>query len=170
MIGAALATRIREDARHFEASLSCDSGRRAVTQDGYRVLVLTRLREAVRRGRLWPVNHLLRMLTTTLYGIEIGNDVTLGAGVNFVHTVGIVIGGDATLGERVIFYGSNTVGTASDNGYPTIGDDVVVGAGARILGPVTVGAGAVIGANSVVLSDVPAGVTVVGAPARVVDG
>jgi serine O-acetyltransferase len=66
--------------------------------------------------------------------------------------------------------GSNTVGTAKDNGYPVVGDDVVLGAGARVLGPVQVGARAVIGANAVVLSDIAADCVAVGVPARAVPG
>jgi serine O-acetyltransferase len=104
----------------------------------------------------------------TLFGIEIGKDVTLGHGVYFVHTSGIVIGGDSRIGNRVRFYGSNTIGTAKDNGYPVIEDDVWIGAGARILGPITIGAGARIGANAVVLTSVPAGAVAVGIPAKVV--
>jgi serine O-acetyltransferase len=64
--------------------------------------------------------------------------------------------------------GNNTIGTAKDNGCPIIEDDVTVGCGARVLGPIRVGRGATIGANAVVLHDVPPGATVVGAPARVV--
>lgn len=137
----------------------------AASQDGYRVLFLNRLREAA-RGRVPGVNHTLRMVQTALFGIEIGKDVTLGEGVNFTHTLGIVIGGDAKIGARVKFMGNNTVGTAKDNGYPVIEDDVVVGCGARILGPVRVGARSVIGANAVVLSDVPPDTVVSGIPAK----
>lgn len=137
----------------------------AASQDGYRVLFLNRLREAA-RGRVPGVNHTLRMVQTALFGIEIGKDVTLGEGVNFTHTLGIVIGGDAKIGARVKFMGNNTVGTAKDNGYPIIEDDVVVGCGARILGPVRVGARSVIGANAVVLSDVPPDTVVSGIPAK----
>lgn len=137
----------------------------AASQDGYRVLFLNRLREAA-RGKVPGVNHALRMVQTALFGIEIGKDVTLGEGVNFTHTLGIVIGGDARIGNRVKFMGNNTVGTAKDNGYPTIEDDVIVGCGARILGPIRVGARAVIGANAVVLSDVEPDTVVSGIPAR----
>jgi len=136
--------------------------------DSYAVLAITRLREAARALRVPGANRLLRLVQMTVYGIEIGKDVELGDGVYFVHTLGTVIGGDSKIGRRVRFMGNNTVGTAKDNGYPVIEDDVVIGSGARILGPVRVGAGARIGANAVVLEDVPAGSVVVGIPARAI--
>lgn len=141
--------------------------RTALLFDGFAVLALTRAREAARRLHIPLVNRALRLAQTAVYGIEIGKDVSLGRGVYFVHTLGTVIGGDAKVGDRVRFLGNNTVGTAKDNGYPIIEDDVVVGCGARILGPVRVGAGAVIGANAVVVRDVPAGALAVGVPAVV---
>jgi len=140
----------------------------ALSSDSYRIVSLHRAREAAMRWHVPGVNHTLRIVQTAVFGIEIGKDVTLGHGVYFVHPVGITIGGDARIGDRVRFYGNNTVGTAKENGYPTIGDDVVVGAGARILGPITVGARAQIGANSVVLHDIPPDSVAVGMPARVV--
>ena len=139
----------------------------ALSSDAFHILVLTRLREAVRGARIPFVNHLLRVLTTVLYSIEIGNEAKLGTGVDFVHSLGTVVGGTSTIGDHVVFLGNNTVGNAKNNGYPCIEDDVTVGAGARILGPVRVGKGAVIGANAVVLIDVPAGGTATGIPARV---
>lgn len=138
----------------------------ALSSDGLQLLALLRLRERARALHVPGANHVLRRIMSAVYGLEVGNEVSLGEGVYFVHPVGIVIGGNARIGARVRFMGSNTVGTAKDNGYPVIGDDVLIGAGARILGPVHVGAGAVIAANAVVLSDVPPGVTVVGAPAK----
>jgi serine O-acetyltransferase len=139
----------------------------ALSQDGYKVLVTTRLRESARRYHVPGVNHALRLATTVLYGIEIGKDVELGDGVNFAHTLGTVIGGTSKVGNRVKFMGNNTVGTAKDNGCPVIEDDVVVGCGARILGPIRIGKGAFIGANAVVLTDVPAGAIASGIPARI---
>ncbi len=138
----------------------------ALSQDGYKVLLATRLRETARRWHVPGVNHALRLATTVLYGIEIGNEIELGDGVNFAHTLGTVIGGTSKVGARVKFMGNNTVGTAKDNGCPVIEEDVVVGCGARILGPIRIGKGAFIGANAVVLSDVPAGAVVSGIPAR----
>lgn len=142
--------------------------RTALSQDSYAITTLNVVRAAARRWHVPVVNTLLRRVQSTLFGIEIGKDVTLGLGVYFVHPHGVVIGGDARIGNRVRFYGSNTVGTAKDNGYPTIGDDVWIGAGARILGPVRIGARARIGANAVVLDDVPPDSVAVGLPARVV--
>lgn len=165
---------LRQDARQLALAASGrdddDAVRRAIlSNDSYRILALHRLRERAQRARWLPgVNHGLRLVQTAVFGIEIGKDVTLGEGVYFVHPVGVVVGGDARVGHRVRFYGNNTVGTAKDNGYPTLEDDVVVGAGARILGPITVGARCEIGANAVVLTDVPPDSVVVGVPARVV--
>jgi serine O-acetyltransferase len=139
----------------------------ALSQDGYKVLVLSRVRESARRWHVPGVNHALRLVQTAIYGIEIGNTVELGDGVNFAHTLGTVIGGTSRVGARVKFLGNNTVGTAKDNGCPVIEDDVVVGCGARVLGPIRIGKGAFIGANAVVLSDVPAGAVVSGIPAKV---
>jgi len=138
-----------------------------VTADAFRVLALNRARETVRDLHIPLLNHALRVAQTAVLGVEIGNDVTLGRGVYFVHPIGIVIGGDSRIGDRVRFYGNNTVGTARDDGYPVLEDDVWVGAGARILGPVRIGQGARIGANAVVLTDVPAGHIAVGVPAVV---
>lgn len=138
-----------------------------LTADGYRILAMNRVREAARKYRVPLLNAVLRSAQQAMAGIEIGKEVTLGEGVYFVHPVGVVIGGDARIGHRVRFYGSNTIGTAKDDGYPTIEDDVWIGAGARILGPITVGARSRIGANAVVVTNVPADSVAVGIPAKI---
>jgi serine O-acetyltransferase len=137
-----------------------------LSTDSFRITALQRARELSRKLRIPLANHGLRMVQTAFLGIEIGKDVVLGNGVYFVHPLGVVIGGNARIGDRVRFYGSNTIGTAKDNGYPTIEEDVWIGAGARILGPITIGARSRIGANAVVLKDVPADSVAVGIPAR----
>jgi serine O-acetyltransferase len=139
----------------------------AVTQDGYKVLLMSRIRESARRWHVPGVNHTLRLITTVLYSIEIGNDIELGEGINFTHTLGTVIGGTSKVGSRVKFMGNNTIGTAKDNGCPVIEDDVVIGCGARVLGPIRIGRGASIGANAVVLTDVPPGAIATGIPATI---
>jgi serine acetyltransferase len=144
-----------------------DAVRAALTQDGYKVLLMSRVREAARRWHVPGVNHALRLATTVLYSIEIGNDIELGEGINFTHTLGTVIGGTSKVGSRVKFMGNNTIGTAKDNGCPVIEDDVVIGCGARVLGPIRIGRGAFIGANAVVLTDVPPGAIATGIPAKI---
>ena len=138
-----------------------------MSHDGSQVLVLSRLAQAARRHSVPVFGSFVRRMQTTLFGIEIARDVQLGEGVVFVHTVGVVIGGDSRVGDRVWFLGGNTIGSVNTGGYPRIGNDVVIGAGARILGPVTIGDGASIGANAVVLCDVPAGAIALGVPAVV---
>lgn len=141
---------------------------RMMRTDAYLLLLIFRMRRAVLRARVPFVNRVLRLSQIVFGGIEIGNDVALGSGVYFIHSVGSVVGGTARVGNRVRFMGNNTIGTARDNGCPVIEDDVEVGCGARILGPVHIGARAVIGANAVVLCDVPADSIAVGAPARII--
>lgn len=135
--------------------------------DSYRITALQRLREAGRALHVPLVNHAVRVVQMALFAIEINTDVTLGEGVYFVHSLGVIIGGDARIGARVRFFGNNTVGTVHDDGYPVIEDDVWVGAGARILGPIRIGARARIGANAVVLCDVPPDHVAAGVPAKV---
>jgi len=144
-----------------------DAVKAALSQDGYKVLLFSRVRETARRWHVPGVNHALRLATTVLYSIEIGNDIELGDGINFTHTLGTVIGGTSKVGARVKFMGNNTIGSAKDNGCPVIEDDVVIGCGARVLGPVRIGKGAYIGANAVVLTDVPAGAIATGIPAKI---
>ena len=135
--------------------------------DSYTITALNRVRGWARRHHVPVVNHALRVVQTAMHGIELGKDVKLGHGIWFIHPLGIVIGGNAEVGNRVRFFGNNTVGTAKENGYPVIEDDVWVGAGARILGPIRVGARSVIGANAVVLTDVPPDSVAVGVPAKI---
>lgn len=140
---------------------------RAVSYDGYAVLAMNRARAFARRWHIPFVNRALRLTQMALYDIEIDKDAELGEGVNFMHTIGVVIGGDAKVGARTMFMGNITIGNLENRGYPRIGKDVVIGAGARILGPITIGDGARIGANAVVVADVPPGATAVGVPAVV---
>jgi serine O-acetyltransferase len=139
----------------------------AVSHDGAQVLALSRLRQAAQRWRIPVVGSVLRRMQTALFGIDIGKHVKLGEGVLFAHTVGVVIGGDAQIGDRVMFLGSNTIGSIRLHDFPSIGNDTIIGAGARILGAVTIGAHAAIGANAVVLADVPPGAAAYGVPAVV---
>ena len=131
--------------------------------------MLFRLRRVVRRLHIPFANRILRLVQMMFGGIEIGNDVTLGRGVFFIHSFGIVIGGTARVGATACGFSAATPSARhATTGIPTIEDDVQLGAGARVLGPVRIGPRAVIGANAVVLTDIPADAVAVGAPARVV--
>lgn len=140
-----------------------------VLSGSFSVLALNRLREGAGALHLASVARLLGVSQEALYGIEIGKDVKLGHGVWFVHPSGTVIEGTSRIGDRVRFMGDNVVGALRGEGYPIIDDDVFVGTGARILGPVRIGARAVIGANALVLQDVPKGGLAMGIPATLRD-
>ncbi len=104
-------------------------------------------------------------------GIEIHPGATIGRRVFIDHGMGIVIGETAVIGDDCTLYHGVTLGGTSWNKgkrHPTLGRNVVVGAGAKILGPIDVGDDAKVGSNAVVVRDVPAGATAVGIPARVV--
>ena len=125
------------------------------------------------RGLRWLgrfTSHLGRWLT----GIEIHPGARIGSCVFIDHGMGVVIGETAEVGDGCTIYQGVTLGGTSlyrgTKRHPTLGDGVVVGAGAKVLGGFTVGAGARIGSNAVVVKEVPAGATVVGIPGRIVEG
>jgi len=105
-------------------------------------------------------------------GIEIHPGARIGKNLFIDHGMGVVIGETAEIGDNVLMYHGVTLGgIGGEKGskrHPTIEDDVIIGAGAKILGPITIGKGAKIGANSVVLENIPPYCTAVGAPAKVV--
>lgn len=117
-------------------------------------------------GRL--VSHVGRFLT----GIEIHPGATVGRRLFIDHGMGVVIGETAVIGDDVTLYHGVTLGGTSWNKgrrHPTLANGVVIGAGAKILGPITIGAAAKVGSNAVVVKDVPARATAVGNPARIID-
>ena len=114
------------------------------------------------------VSHIARGLT----GIEIHPGATIGRRFFIDHGMGVVIGETAEIGDDVTLYHGVTLGGTSwkeGKRHPTLGKGVVVGAGAKILGPIHVGDNAKIGSNAVVVKDVPAGATAAGIPARILD-
>jgi len=113
------------------------------------------------------LSHIARFLT----GIEIHPGATIGKGFFIDHGMGVVIGETAEIGDNVTLYHGVTLGGVTWDKvkrHPTVDDGVVIGSGAKVLGPFTVGKGAKIGSNSVVVKEVPPNSTVVGIPGRVV--
>jgi serine O-acetyltransferase len=113
------------------------------------------------------ISHIARFLT----GIEIHPGATIGQGVFIDHGMGVVIGETAIVGDYALIYQGVTLGgTGKESGkrHPTLGENVVVGAGAKVLGNIEIGSNVRIGAGSVVLRNVPSGCTVVGIPGRIV--
>jgi serine O-acetyltransferase len=114
---------------------------------------------------------ILSQLTRFVTGVEIHPGATIGRRLFIDHAMGVVIGETAEIGDDVMLYHGVTLGgrsLAREKRHPTIEDGVSIGAGARVLGPITVGRGAQIGANAVVVKDVPAGAVVVGVPGKVI--
>jgi len=113
-------------------------------------------------------SHIARWVT----GIEIHPAAKLGRRLVIDHGMGVVIGETAEVGDDCYFYHQITLGvarTSAGKRHPTVGNNVIIGAGAKVLGPITVGDNARIGSNAVVVDPVPADTTVVGIPARPVD-
>ncbi len=122
-----------------------------------------------RRGLKLPAR-LLSQASRAVTGVEIHPGARLGRRLFIDHGMGVVIGETAEVGEDVtIFHGTTLGGTSMSKGkrHPTVGNRVIIGAGAKVLGPVHLGDGAKIGANAVVVKDVPDGAVSVGVPAKV---
>ncbi|WP_026549179.1 serine O-acetyltransferase EpsC [Arthrobacter sp. Br18] len=120
-----------------------------------------------RPGLRFPAR-VLAQLARTLTGVEIHPAATIGRRFFIDHGMGVVIGGTSEIGDDVMLYQGVTLGGRSlekVKRHPTIGDRVTVGAGAKVLGPITIGAGSAVGANAVVVKDTPPDSIVTGIPA-----
>jgi serine O-acetyltransferase len=167
-------SRIRED---IQCVFARDPAARSVFEvitcyPGFHALQLHRVNHLLWQvGLRWLArvgSHFTRFVT----GIEIHPGAMIGRRVFIDHGMGVVIGETAEIGDDCTLYHGVTLGGVSWNKgkrHPTLGKGVVVGAGAKILGPFVVGDGAKVGSNSVVVKAVPAGATVVGIPARIVE-
>ena len=136
-------------------------------------VVIFRLSHWFYQHKLSPVAKLLSLVNFVLFGLEIAVKCEIGGGLYFPHTQGTVIGANkigvnATIYHNVTFGAREVDLSYSESSRPTVGDNVIVGAGAKVLGAVTLGHGSRVGANAVVLEHVADGATVVGIPARVI--
>lgn len=166
--------RLREDiACVFERDPAARSTWEVLTcYPGFHALTLHRLAHWLWGQRLrWlarALSHFARWIT----GVEIHPGATIGRRVFIDHGMGVVIGETAVIGDECTLYHGVTLGGTSWNKgkrHPTLERGVVIGAGAKVLGPITIAAGAKIGSNAVVVRDVPPGATAVGIPARIIE-
>jgi serine O-acetyltransferase len=142
------------------------------TYPGVHAILFHRLAHRLWKLKLYwfgrAISHIGRFFT----GIEIHPGAVIGQRFFIDHGMGVVIGETAVIGDDCTLYHGVTLGGTSwkqGKRHPTLENKVVVGAGAKILGPITIGSSAKIGSNAVVISDVPANATAIGIPARVVD-
>ena len=141
------------------------------TYPGIHALLWHRISHALWKRKLRYTARFLSFFARMFTQIDIHPGATIGRRFFIDHGCGVVIGETAEVGDDVTLYHGVTLGGVSWNPgkrHPTLCDGVVVGAGAKVLGPITVGRGARVGANSVVINDVPETMTVVGIPGRVV--
>ncbi|MEO5657912.1 MAG: serine O-acetyltransferase [Nitrospiria bacterium] len=142
-----------------------------LSYSGFHAVVLHRISHRLSRWGVPLIPRLLSQFGRLLTGVEIHPAAQIGAGFFIDHGTGVVIGETSEIGESVIiFQGVTLGGTGKHRGkrHPTLGSHVVVGAGAKVLGPITIGDHVKIGANSVVLHPVPAHSTVVGVPGKII--
>jgi serine O-acetyltransferase len=141
---------------------------RALCTDGTAAMLIYRLMQWSRRRRLAPLEMAFNKLNGALCHCVIGRGAEFGPGFVLVHSTGVVINGAVRGGSGVHVEHQVTVGARRRSDCPVLGNDVFLGAGAKVLGAVTIGDGAQVGANAVVLQDVPPGATAVGVPARII--
>jgi serine O-acetyltransferase len=167
--------RIREDiASTFERDPAARSTWEVITcYPGFHALLIHRLAHRLWGWKLRWLARLVSHVSRFLTGIEIHPGATVGRRVFIDHGMGVVIGETAEIGDDcTLYHGVTLGGTTWNKGkrHPTLGRGVVIGAGAKVLGPIVVGDGARIGSNAVVVKDVPPAATAVGIPARVILG
>lgn len=141
-----------------------------LTYSGLHALIGYRIAHALERVRIPVVPRLIMSVVRWGTGIEIHPAARIGRGLFIDHGIGVVIGETAVIGDHVtLFQGVTLGGTGKEHGkrHPTVGNYVVIGAGAKVLGNITIGNHSMVGANAVVVRDVPEHSTVVGVPGRI---
>ncbi len=144
----------------------------ALTYPGVHAVLWYRLAHRLWRGRLRFAARMLSWFARLATNVDIHPGAVIGRRFFIDHGAGVVIGETAIIGDDVtIYHGVTLGGTSWSKGrrHPTVEDGVLIGAGAKVLGPITLGRGARVGANAVVMASVPPGMTVVGIPGRIVN-
>ena len=139
---------------------------------GFHALANHRITHFLFRSKLFFLARMISQMSRFFTGIEIHPGAVIGKGLFIDHGAGVVIGETAVVGDNcTIYHGVTLGGTGKDKGvrrHPILGNDVLVGAGAKILGAIRIGDNSLIGANAVLLMDVPEDSTVVGVPGRLI--
>lgn len=168
---ARVAGEVRRDVRAVHerdpAARGVSSAEILASWPGVHALLAHRVAHALDEVGVPVVPRAIANVTRTVTGIEIHPAARVGRGLFIDHGMGVVIGETAEVGEDVTLYQGVTLGGtgfATGKRHPTVGSNVTIGSGAKLLGPITVGHGAKIGANTVVIHDVPPNSTVVGNP------
>jgi len=164
---------IREDVQTiFERDPAARSGLETlIASPGLHAIVLHRMNHWLWNKKLYLIARIGSHLTRFFTGVEIHPGAQIGKRFFIDHGMGVVIGETSEIGDDCsIYHGVTLGGTSWEKGkrHPTLEKDVIIGAGATVLGPITLGAGSRIGSNAVVVKDVPPGATVVGVPGHVV--
>lgn len=136
---------------------------------GVHALLAYRIAHRLYRAHIPLLPFLLSRTIQVLYGIDIDCRAHLEGGITILHGVGLVIGAGASVGEGTRLYHGVTLGLAhrEPDGFPQVGRHCLLGAGAKLLGPITVGDDCIVGANAVVTQDVPTASLATGVPARI---
>jgi len=137
---------------------------------GLHALISYRIAHFFYMARFFLLARLISQIARISTGIEIHPGANIGSGLFIDHGMGVIVGETSIIGDNVLLYQGVTLGgTGLEKGkrHPTIGNNVVIGAGAKILGNIIIGDNSYIGANAVVIKDVPANSTVVGVPGRI---
>lgn len=141
-----------------------------LTYSGLHAIISHRITHALKKQGLSFLPRFISQFTRFITGIEIHPGAEIGKGFFIDHGMGVVIGETSVIGNNVTFYQGVTLGgTGKEKGkrHPTLGNNIVVGAGAKILGNITIGDNSYIGSNAVIIKDVPSNSTVVGVPGRI---
>lgn len=158
---------LRRKAEWYELTPNARSLLRMALSDGSTAQILYRAMQFCQNHHLKPLAMVLYRLNAAVGHVVIGRGAELGPGLVILHSFGIVINTNVRAGRNLVLEHGVTIG-AEKGRSPEIGDNVFVGAGAKIIGPVRVGCDVKIGANAVVTRDLPDGATAVGIPARVI--
>lgn len=158
---------LRAKAMWYGMRPSACSSLRILLSDGTTAQVLYRLMRFFDTRRLAPLSWLVSRVNAHLSHIVIGRSADIGPGLVILHSFGTVINSSVRAGRNLVLEHGVTIG-AEKGRSPVLGDNVFIGAGAKVLGGVRVGSDVKIGANAVVVTDLPDGATAVGVPARVV--